>query len=278
MTDPARNATVRAFYGEMPFNYWSDVSQAADSVRSNPLLAYCDLDDLLEDLETPSVLEIGCGAGWASNSMALHYGAQVTAVDFTAAALDRARNVSAHIGVESKTQFIESDLFAFETDQVFDLVVSIGVLHHTHDCRAAFARAVSFVKPGGYLFVGLYHLYGRRPFLGMFHDILDSEGEQAAFERYAALHSQSQDPTHVQSWFRDQVLHPQETQHSLEEVMTWLDDAGLTLVSTNLNHYDDVSDRKSLIETEKTFEAVSDRRNRVEGAYFPGFFTVLAQK
>ncbi len=278
MTDPARNETVRTFYGEMPFNYWSDVSQAANSVRSNPLQAYCDLDDLLEGMQSPSVLEIGCGAGWASNSLALHYGANVTAVDFTATALDRAREVSTHLGLEAQTRFIESDLFEFETEQTFDLVLSIGVLHHTHDCQRAFAKAASFVKPGGYLFVGLYHLYGRRPFLGIFHDILETEGEEAAFDRYAALHSQSQDATHVKSWFRDQVLHPQETQHSLEEVMGWLDDAGFALLSTNLNGYDDVSDRANMIETEKTFEALSNQRNRIEGRYFPGFFTVLAQR
>lgn len=275
---PNRDAQVRAFYNDMPFNYWSDAEQALTSIRANPLLAYPDLDDLLESGDVTRVLEIGCGAGWAANALALHYGVQVTAVDFSASALARAREVAALLDQPDAITFTESDLFRFDTPDRFDLVQSIGVLHHTHNCRAAFAHAGRFVRPGGHIFVGLYHLYGRRPFLRLFHDILRTEGEQAAFDRYAALHQQSSDATHVRSWFRDQVLHPQETQHSLEEVMTWLDEDGFTLISTSINRYDDPTNRAALIAAEQALESLSDRRNRVENSYFPGFFTVLAQR
>lgn len=278
MSENSQNAAVRAFYNEMPFNYWSDVEKAADSVRTNPLLAYRDLDDLLDGPSTPSVLELGCGAGWASNALALHYDARVTAVDFTAAALARARAVATQLGVSDQITFIESDLFSFNPGRRFDLVVSLGVLHHTHDCRAAFAKASGLVRPGGHLFVGLYHSYGRRPFLEMFQAIIAEEGEDAAFRRYAALHRQSDDADHVRSWFRDQVLHPQESQHSLEEVMGWLDQDGLDLMSTSINRYGDVTDRSALISDEKAYEELSIQRNRVEGQYFPGFFTVLARR
>ena len=68
------------------------------------------------------------------------------------------------------------------------------------------------------------------------------------------------------------------TQHTLEEVLGWLDEDGFTLLSTSINRYGDVSDRKALIEREAAYEALSELRNRTEKRYFPGFFTILAKR
>lgn len=269
---------VRSFYREMPFNWYSDAENALENLRRNPIAAYPDLDALLED-GAGAVLELGCGAGWAANAMGLHYGCRVTGVDFTRAALDRAREVAQKAGVAERVQFVASDLFNYRPATPPDLVVSIGVLHHTRDCRAGFAHAASCVPPGGALFVGLYHLFGRRPFLSLMRDIVDREGEDAALARFAEMApTQGLDPVHLQSWFRDQVLHPHETQHTLEEVWDWLDQEGLVLETTNINHYAPPEDRAALIAEEKTLEAHSAQRNGEERRFFPGFFTVLAHR
>lgn len=275
---PAITEAVRDFYRAMPFNYYSDSALAADSVARNPIAAYPDLDALLEEDVIETVLELGCGAGWAANSMAHHYGKTVTAVDFTTAALDRGRAVAKRLGTADRVQFVESDLFAFRADPRVDLVLSIGVLHHTRDCRAAFAHAAAQVAPGGFLFVGLYHLYGRRPFMQLYRDLYDSAGEDAALARFRAAADTLSDETHLRSWFRDQVIHPHETQHTLDEVWRWLDAAGLVLETTSLNGYAPVADRVALCEAEKAQEAFSRRRNRDDGRYFPGFFTILAHR
>jgi SAM-dependent methyltransferase len=269
---------VRAFYEEMPFNFYGSAAAAAEQVQRNPIRAYPDLDALLSDDSIADVLELGCGAGWATNAMALAYGKRVTAVDMTASALARAAEVSHLNGTSGRTEFVHADLFGFNPGRRFDLVVSIGVLHHTHDCRRAFAHACGLVAEDGFLFVGLYHLYGRDAFLAYFREILARDGEAAAFARFAEISPDRTDATHLQSWFRDQVLHPQETQHSLEEVMGWLDAAGLALVTTSINTYGDPDNRSDLFAQEKNLLALSDRRNRVEGRYYPGFFTVLARR
>lgn len=269
---------VRAFYRDMPFNYHATAADAARVLGSNPVKAYPDLDLLLEEDAVATVLELGCGAGWAANAMALHYGKRVVAVDFTEPALARAAEVAAIVGTTDRVRFVCSDLFSFDTVARFDLVVSIGALHHTKDCRAAFVHAASFVRPGGHVFVGLYHLHGRRPFLDLFHDILATSGEAAALAKFRAMVPEQTDETHVLSWFRDQVLHPHETQHSLCEVLDWLDACDLRLVSTSVNGYDPAIDRKALAAAEQGLEAVSKQRNLAEGRYFPGFFTLLAER
>lgn len=270
--------SVRGFYERLPFNYHDSAQEAAKRVMKNPITAYPDLDQLLEGVCVGSVLEIGCGTGWAANAIALHYTKQVTAIDLTEKALDRARDVSGRTGTTNRVRFVHSDLFDFTTGDKFDLVMSIGVLHHTYDCRRAFRHVAKFVGEDGHMFIGLYHRHGRRAFLGMFREIIEREGEEAAFRRYAELNHDIADETHLRSWFRDQVLHPQETQHTLEEVLEWLDEDGFALQSTSINRYEDVSDRKALIALEGPYEALSERRNRTENRYFPGFFTILAKR
>ena len=275
-TDAGR--TVRAFYDALPFNFYGGAEAAAASVRRNPLSAYPDLEALLEEPEVARVLELGCGAGWAANAMALHHGKQVTGVDFTPRALERARAVAADLGIAARVTFTQADILALDLAETFDLVVSIGALHHTADCRAAFARAAAHVAPGGFLFVGLYHLHGRRPFLDLFREICATQGEEAAFARFRQMSPERSDPTHLRSWFRDQVLNPHETQHTLAEAWSWLDAEGLALCTTNLNGYDAPDDRAAVLAAEPRFEALSRQRNREEGRYFPGFFTILAQR
>ena len=81
MQENAVTQAVQDFYRAMPFNYYSDAGLAVDNVARNPIAAYPDLDALLQDDAVRTVLELGCGAGWASNSIAQHYGKSVTAVD-----------------------------------------------------------------------------------------------------------------------------------------------------------------------------------------------------
>ena len=52
--------------------------------------------------------------------------------------------------------------------QKFDLVISLGVLHHTNNCHEAIRYITSFNDQNSYLFLGLYHKYGREPFLNYF--------------------------------------------------------------------------------------------------------------
>ena len=269
---------VRGFYEAMPFNYYSSSEAALARLEANPIETYPDLDALLCEDSVKTVLEIGCGAGWATNAMARHYGKHVTGVDMTQRALERAQEVARLGGTGDFTRFVRADLFDFQPETPADVTVSIGVLHHTRDCRMAFDHVAGFVPPGGYLFVGLYHLYGRRVFLKLFSDIVAASGEDAAFDHYRRLNPALQDESHLRSWFRDQVLHPHETQHTLEEVMHWLDAAGLDLESTSINRFGAVDDRAALILAEVALEALSWQRNVQEERYFPGFFTVLCRR
>jgi len=55
---------------------------------------------------------------------------------------------------------VQADIFnsPFELES-FDVIVSIGVLHHTPDPRLAFRSLVGLLKPGGLIGIWVYHAY-----------------------------------------------------------------------------------------------------------------------
>jgi SAM-dependent methyltransferase len=269
---------VRAFYEGMPFNYYSSIAAAAAQLRANPLRSCPDLHALLSSRKVRSVLDFGCGAGWLANAVARHYRIPVTGVDFTVKAIARARSVSRSLKTSHLASFVVGDLFEFDGGQA-DLVTCVGVLHHTRCAREGFERIARFVAPGKYVYLGLYHLHGRKPFLELFRGLVSREGEDAAFRQYAELDSSRRgDREHLKSWFRDQVLHPHESTHTLAEVATWFAAAGFEIERTSINGFEPFGRIDVLLQAERDYEEVSRRANLIERRYFPGFFTVLARR
>ena len=101
----------------------------------------------------------------------------------------------------------------------FDIVYSSGVLHHTPDPRASFARVAQLARPGGIIVLGVYNTLARLP---------------ARLRRLAArlsgfrlvpfdpvLRARSDEPARREAWLRDQYQHPEEHCHTLAEVQRW---------------------------------------------------------
>lgn len=294
-TQDAVTSAVAQFYRELPFNYEQTVEQAAQTIRENNQIAsaYPPLDEVLR-WERPSVLDVGCGVGWFVNTVAYHYRLPVVGIDLCEPALERATAVAMRLGVDRVTQYQCLDLFeapalAQHPLGRFGLVNSLGVLHHTYDCRRAIEAVAELVAPNGYLHLGLYHRYGRAPFLTLFQAYRDAAcdparaGEWEALEAealrlYQELNPSVTDPTMLRSWFRDQVLHPHESQHTLEEVYGWLTACGFECCATSINRFEPIREWCALFEEEKRLETLSHQRNVKEKRYFPGFFVVLAKK
>lgn len=291
MTAPATHTTtpdpvgpaVLAFYQGCAFNTYSDPArQIADIEAGNQLeRQYADLHAILKQRAIRTFFDVGCGAGWLSLTVERYYGKAVAGLDFNPAAVEVAKTVAARM--KSRATFRAGDLFALApgTDGTFDVVCSMGVLHHTGDCRGAVGTIAGLVapRPEARLYLGLYHLYGRRPFLEHFAAMRRAgRSEDEMLAAFAKLHPGLRDPQHVRSWFRDQVLHPHETQHTLEEAAGWLDALGFEIESTSINRYERIDDLGNLFELEKAYEELSFERNVVEGKYFPGFFSVAARR
>ncbi len=270
------NEDVLKFYKELPFNVFGDIQEHQKNIKSGVSL---NNHPVLTNVLTKKmkVLEVGCGVGWLSAQIADRFQSSVTSIDFNQVAIDTAQKAADSLGLNVKYEV--ADLFKFEPNEKFDICISLGVLHHTNNCIAAIQRCVeNYVTPGGYFYVGLYHLYGRRPFLQHFENLSAggaSEGD--LLKEYSRLSKVKTDDTHLYSWFRDQVLHPHETQHTLKEITEVCANSGAKLVSTSINQFKDFKSESELFDQELAYEAISQQRIS-EGKYFPGFFTALYRK
>jgi len=109
-----------------------------------------------EDLKGKLVLDVGCGMGRFAD-VATRWGARVVGIDLSAAAEMAAKNLA-----DREFVAFQADVFALPfAPESFDLIYSLGVLHHTPDCEKAVKVLDKYLKPGGTLAVWLYSGYNK---------------------------------------------------------------------------------------------------------------------
>lgn len=101
------------------------------------------------------VLEIGCGMGCMAMNWA-KAGAQITAVDLNAVAVEQTRRRFDLYGLQGRIQQADGNGLEFE-DNTFDYVYSWGVLHHSPDLGRSLQEMMRVLKPGGEFALMLYY-------------------------------------------------------------------------------------------------------------------------
>ena len=271
-----KDKNVLDFYKELPFNVYEDIDVAVNNVKKNNVTSYYSpLSDLFKQKKIKSVIDIGCGGGWFANSLSYEFGSEldILGVDFNEVAIKHAIKISEKMKLSSR--FATKNLFDLESLGKFDLISSLGVLHHTHDTIKALKNVIKLSKENSILLLGLYHKYGRRPFLD-FVENLSGLSEKEKFEEYKKLHKLNDDK-HLYSWFRDQVLHPHETQHTYKEINTFLSKNNFKIYKTSINNFKTIENHNEIYEMEKKLLDVGKERIN-NNKYYPGFFIIFAEK
>ena len=97
------------------------------------------------------VLDIGCGGGILSESMA-GLGAQVKGIDLSSEALGVADLHSLESGVTVEYEEIPAEVLAAREPAQYDVVTCMEMLEHVPDPAAIVKACATLVKPGGWVF------------------------------------------------------------------------------------------------------------------------------
>ena len=271
--------TVKSFYEETPFPNYDDFDNIGWLVEKARKGVFA---KLLDD-QIPfgaRILECGCGTGQMSNFLSV--------ANRTVFGSDMSLH-SLSLGEEFKEKndlrtvhFIQMNLFrpCFKPG-TFDLVICNGVLHHTSDPFLGFQSIAKLVRPKGYVLIGLYHRYGRTV-TNVRRLIFRMSGDRFAFLD-PNLRREETSTSKRRAWFRDQYKHPHESTHTIGEVLTWLDRAGLRFVKSIPK-----ANGRSFSPTERLFtpeppgsrlqRALAETAMVLSGSQEGGFFIVIGQK
>jgi SAM-dependent methyltransferase len=152
----------------------------------------------------------------------------VVGADLTRASLLLGKAAARRLGVE-RVLFVETDLrCAGLTPGAFDVVYCSGVVHHTPDPRASFARLVTLARPGGMIVVGVYNAFARLPSRVRRVVARLSGFRLVPFD--PVLRERRAEPARRDAWLRDQYQHPEEHRHTLAEVQRWFVENGVEYV------------------------------------------------
>jgi SAM-dependent methyltransferase len=225
--DP-RTDMVRRFYDAAPFPGYPARDDLASFRARAERSTFAQLLDRAIDGDA-DVVEVGCGTGQMALFLA-RADRTVIGVDVSRQALLLAAAAARRFGVRS-VQFVEAALHrAGLRPGSFDVVYSAGVLHHTADPGAAFARVAQLAKPGGLVIIGVYNAFARFPLRLRRTLARVTNGRIVPFD--PVLRARHDEPSRRRAWLRDQYHHPEEHRHTVGETRRWFAANGVEYIRT----------------------------------------------
>jgi len=192
-----------AKFEELAHRWWDPESEFKPLHQINPLRL--DYIDRRASLHGKQVLDVGCGGGILSESMAQR-GAQVTGIDMGEAPLAVARLHQLESGVAVDYQRITAEALAEAKPETFDVVTCLEMLEHVPDPASIIAACAQLVKPGGQVF---FSTINRNPKSYLFA-IIGAEYVLNLLPKGTHDFSKFIKPSELESWSRLAGLQPLE--------------------------------------------------------------------
>ena len=136
-------------FSQLAHRWWDPESEFKPLHQINPLRL--DWIDSHASIAGKKVLDIGCGGGILSESMAVK-GAEVTGIDLSSKALAVARLHLMESGSSVEYLEISAEQLAEQSSASFDVVSCMEMLEHVPNPASTIAACAALVKPGGHVF------------------------------------------------------------------------------------------------------------------------------
>lgn len=266
------SSKVRKQYEENPYPRWVNTELNISSQTLNEFITNINLKlraDHISNHSLPNILIAGCGTGQHSIGTAARFrDSQVLAIDLSLSSLSYAKRKADELGV-SNIRYMQGDILEVGAlNQKFDLVESVGVLHHMNDPFAGWKELTNCLKLGGLMKIGLYSELARDHIKQIKQEIHDlSLGTSiddmkcyrsklmGSIARHHKLVSESRD-FYSLSTFRDLLFHEKENTFTLPEIKNILTELGLRFCGFELDNIETIfrhtkTDQEDLYQLDK---------------------------
>jgi 2-polyprenyl-3-methyl-5-hydroxy-6-metoxy-1,4-benzoquinol methylase len=161
--DDTVSLQVQHQYEESPYPRWTAVPQIEPTTVVNFLHDRLNIVPMSWPETTADILIAGCGTGSHSIDSALRFPqARILAIDISRASLAYARRKSRALGL-SNIEYGQADILKLASlDRRFDVIETVGVLHHLADPATGWRVLLSLLRPHGLMLVGLYSATARQ--------------------------------------------------------------------------------------------------------------------
>ena len=258
--------------------------------------------------QSAKVMEAGCGTGNTLNHLAeIFPKASFLGVDLTPASLEKAKKKAESMELKN-IQFQQENILELDLEEKkFDVILCIGVLHHTADMMQGIKRLKAHLVDDGVLILWLYGKYGRfrlnlnQRFFDLLLNSVEDLSEKVAIAKTVLTLADKKDMSchlNVHSpeiennwektlefvmkepqWLVDQFLHVNEKVVDMEDILALADEANLRLikwfnVKTDLEGY--INDKR----VQSLYEKLGDREKLLVKDLLlkPDYYTVALEK
>ena len=160
------SSSVRQQYEENPYPRWIELPPPGAPVSMAAYLRGRFPRSPWQPFDPGNGMDLliaGCGTGLESIELARRFqGARVLAVDLSLSSLGYARRKTHELGLKN-IEYAQADILELGSiGRTFDLISSVGVLHHLADPLAGLRELLPLLRPDGFLLLGLYSERARR--------------------------------------------------------------------------------------------------------------------
>jgi len=243
---------VRGQYEQHPYPRWVKLPIAPHPSRFNDhmrrTLPLAPFKPILDD-SSLEALVAGCGTGSHSILLARRYhGVRVLAIDLSLSSISYAKRKTLELGI-ANIDYAQADILKLgDIGRSFDIIESVGVLHHLADPFGGWLTLLSLLRPGGIMGLGFYseiarrHVVKAREIIAA-HGYASTSDDIRRFRQDMAVREASDElrwlsgisDFYSTSECRDLLFHVQEHRLTLRQIESFLAEIGLQFIGFKLD-------------------------------------------